>query len=387
MTNAPIARVETIALAAPPADPDDLDASRETLVIAITDTEGRTGIGEADAPARVVRELVEMDDLFAWSRGLANVLRGRDPFCRRALYADLNAATLYHGRRGLGIHALSGVDVALHDLAARQLGRPVYELLGGTRREAITPYATIWPGAVKGRTIDAMMATIGEQVATALAMGFRALKVEVVFGDLVGDRELAECIHEARRLAGADTMLAIDFGYRWGDWRDAQRLLDRCVGDDIYFAEACIQHDDVAGHAKLAARAAIRIGAAEFAATVHECREWLQAGVDVLQPDVARCGGLTEIARIAELASHHGAVVIPHGWKTGITAAAQRHFQAATPNCPYVEMSVPALWPSPLRAELVGPEPVVVDGRIELPTAAGLGVELRAETVDRYRLA
>ncbi len=387
MTAATIAGVETIALAAPAADPDDLDASRETIVIAITDIEGRTGIGEADAPARVVRELVEMDDLFAWSRGLANVLRGRDPFCLRALHAELNAATVYHGRRGLGIHALSGVDVALHDLAGLQLGRPVYELLGGARRDAITPYATIWPGAVKGRTIDAMMAAIGEQVAAALAMGFRALKVEVVFGDLVGDRVLAECIHEARRLAGADTMLAIDFGYRWADWRDAQRLLDRCVDDDLHFAEACIQHDDVAGHAKLAARVATRIGAGEFAATVHECREWLQAGVDVLQPDVSRCGGLTELARIAELAAHHGAVVIPHGWKTGITAAAQRHFQAATPNCPYVEMSVPALWDSPLRADLVAPDPAVADGRIALPTAAGLGVALRPETVDRYRLA
>jgi L-rhamnonate dehydratase len=70
----------------------------------------------------------------------------------------------------------------------------------------------------------------------------------------------------------------------------------------------------------------MRIAGAEFAATVHECREWLERGqVDVLQPDVNRCGGLSELRRIAELAAHHGAEVVPHGWKTGITVAAQRH--------------------------------------------------------------
>ncbi len=130
----------------------------------------------------------------------------------------------------------------------------------------------------------------------------------------------------------------------------------------------------------------MRVAGAEFAATVHECREWLErGGVDVLQPDTSRAGGLTEMRRIAELAALHGAQVIPHGWKTGITAAAARHFQAATPNAPYIEMLAPALYASPLRAELVAPAPTVRDGRVDLPHAPGLGVDLVPDALERYR--
>ena len=131
----------------------------------------------------------------------------------------------------------------------------------------------------------------------------------------------------------------------------------------------------------------MRIAGAEFAATVQECREWLERGqVDVLQPDVNRCGGLTELRRIAELASHHGAEVVPHGWKTGITAAAQRHFQAATACCPMIECFHPELFESTLRSSLTGPEAVVVDGFLPLPDQPGLGVTVDESVVDRYRL-
>ncbi len=121
---------------------------------------------------------------------------------------------------------------------------------------------------------------------------------------------------------------------------------------------------------------------------MYECREWLErGGVDVLQPDINRCGGLTEIRRIAELAAHYGALVIPHCWKTGITAAAARHYQAATSNAPWVEMFHPALYESPLRAELTRPEPVIVDGCIPLPGEPGLGIELVPEALERYAVA
>lgn len=382
-----IAEVEVLAFRAAPADPADLDSSSETVVVRILDGDGRAGIGETDAPAVVVRDLVRMDDLFDWSRGLRNVLLGQDPFEIPALYRRLYEATIYHGRRGLGVHALSAVDIALHDLVGKQLGRPAYQLLGGARREAVTPYATIWPGGVKGRTIDQMMEAIAAQFRRALELGHRAIKMEVIFGELVSDRELVECIREARRLLGVDVTLMIDFGYRWRDWRDALWVLNRVEDCDIFFAEATLHHDDLVGHAKLAESVEMRVAGAEFAATVFECREWLERGrVDVLQPDVNRCGGLTELRRIAEMAALEGAVVVPHGWKTGITAAAARHFQAATENAPYIELLSPDLYESPLRAELVRPEPSVDDGKISLPTEPGLGIELVAEAVDAYRV-
>ncbi|HUG66093.1 MAG TPA: mandelate racemase/muconate lactonizing enzyme family protein [Gaiellaceae bacterium] len=384
---APIADVEAIVLRAPESDPSDLDSSSETVVVIVRDEEGREGIGEADAPAQVVQELVLMDDLHGWSRGLRGVLLGRDPFEIGALHRELYDATIYHGRRGLGVHALSAVDVALHDLVGKQLGRPVYQLLGGARREAIRPYATIYPGAAGDRTIGELMDDIARRFERALEIGFRAVKMEVLFGDVVTDRELVGCIAEGRRLLGDEIALLVDFGYRWSDWRSALWTLNRLEDCDLYLAEATLRHDDLDGHAKLAARVETRIGGAEMAATRYECGEWIErGGVDVLQPDVNRCGGLTEMVYIAALADMAGVLVVPHCWKTGITAAAARHFQAAAANVPYVEHLSPELFDSPLRRELVAPEPTLADGLIDLPTAPGLGVELDLDAVARYRV-
>ena len=152
-----VADVEAVVLRAPESDPNDYDSSAETVVVLIHDEDGVVGIGEADAPAPIVRELVLMDDRHAWSRGLRNVLLGRDPFEIEALHRDLYQATIYHGRRGLGIHALSAVDVALHDLVGKQLGRPAYQLLGGACRDDIRPYATIYAGVPGGRPIGELM--------------------------------------------------------------------------------------------------------------------------------------------------------------------------------------------------------------------------------------
>jgi L-rhamnonate dehydratase len=385
MSICPIASVEAIPLRAH-ADPADLDGSSETIVVIVTDEAGRSGVGEADAPAIVVRELVRMDDVHAWSRGLANVLVGRDPFELRALHAEQYEATIYHGRRGLGLHALSATDVALHDLAAKQLGRPVYQLLGGAVREAIAPYATIYQGGVKGRTLSELANATSTLFERALELGFRAVKLEVIFGEVASDRQLVDFIREGRRMLGDEITLLVDFGYRWHDWREALWTLSRLEDCDLFLAEATLQHDDLAGHARLAGRVATRIAGAELAAGLHECREWLHCGkVDVLQPDIGRCGGLTEARRIAELAELEGTLVIPHGWKTGITAAAERHFQAATRNAPLIEWLHPALYESPLRAELVRPEPTIEDGRMALPAGPGLGVELVDEAVARYR--
>jgi L-rhamnonate dehydratase len=365
-----IADVEAIVLRAPESDPNDFDSSSETVVVVIHDDGGRVGIGEADAPAPVVADLVSMDDRHAWSRGLRGVLLGRDPFEIEALHRDLYQATIYHGRRGLGIHTLSAVDVALYDLVGKQLGRPAYQLLGGACRDSI------------GEVMD----ELARGFERALGLGFRALKMEAFFGDLVSDRELVGCIREGRRLVGDDTTLLVDFGYRWSDWRAALWTLNRLEDCDLYLAEATLQHDDLEGHAKLAASAETRIGGAEMAATRFECREWIERGrVDVLQPDVNRAGGLTELARIAQLAELAGVLVVPHNWKTGITAAAARHLQAATPNVPLVEHLSPDLFDSPLRRELVTPEPAIVDGAMELSTAPGLGIELDAAAVERYR--
>lgn len=382
-----VAELEVIPIVTPEVNAEDCDGSADTVIVRLTDEAGRTGIGEADAPADLVRAFIEQPDLHVWSKNVRNLVVGRDPFPIAALVDELYHSTSYPGRRGLGIHALSAVDIALHDLVGKQLGRPVFELLGGARKETLSPYATIFPGLPQGRSLDDLLRDIGGRFEAALEAGFRAVKMECLFYDLVTDAELVDAVREGRRMLGDGIRLMLDFGYRWTDWRAALWTLTRLEDCDVYFAEATLQHDDLEGHARLADRVETRVCGAEFAATRFECREWLTQGhVDVLQPDINRCGGLTEIMRIADLAAYHAATVIPHGWKTGITAAAGRHFHAATVNSPTFEFLSPLLWDSPIRKELVHPEPEIRDGRMELPTAPGLGIELDDDAVARYRV-
>jgi L-rhamnonate dehydratase len=134
MVRTPITHATAIPLRASAGRAEDLDSSRETILVLVHDENGEVGIGESQAPAKIVRELIVMEDQHGWSRGLSNILVGRDPFELGALHDELYRGTIYHGRRGLGIHALSAVDIALHDLVGKQLGRPVYQLLASKRR-------------------------------------------------------------------------------------------------------------------------------------------------------------------------------------------------------------------------------------------------------------
>jgi L-rhamnonate dehydratase len=380
-----ISNVEAIPLRAAPRGLD-LDGSNETVVIRITDEAGRTGIGEADAPAHAVAALVVRDDAHGWSRGMAGLLRGRDPVEVGARWDELAAGTFYDGNAGLSRHALAGVDIALHDLAGKQLGRPAHVLLGGARRDRLRVYATLYRAASAHDGTAALHAALEALIAQAVEDGYGAVKYEAIYPGAVSDAEVVRLVTRARAVAGEEVELLVDFGYRWRDWRDALWTLGRLEPARLWLAEATLPDGDLESHAKLAGRTETRVGGAELASTLAECRAWLERGrVDVLQPDVARCGGLTEMRRVADLASQHGAQVVPHNWKTGINAAAARHLHAAAPSVPMIEVLPPALFDSPLRRELVAPEPELTDGTLPVPATPGLGVELSPEAVDRYR--
>jgi L-alanine-DL-glutamate epimerase-like enolase superfamily enzyme len=383
---AKIARLEVIPIAAPGASANDLDGTTDTVIIKISDEDGRFGIGEADAPPNVVKAFLEMPTAHLWSRNAGDILIGADAMEAAALWHKLYEGTFWPGRRGLGVHAISALDIALYDLAGKQLGVPAYKLLGGARRDKLKPYCTIFPGLPQGRGIRELMKEIDRQFDAAIAAGFRAVKMEVLFYELVSDRELIGLIREGRRMVGDQIQMAVDFGYRWTNWHDALYVLERIRDCDVFFAEATLQHDDMAGHRELARRSSIRIGGAEAAATRWEILDWLTHGaVGIVQPNIGRAGGLSEIRRIAELCEVHGAEVIPHGWKTGITSAVGRHFQAACGPAPVFEYVSPKVFDSLLRRELVSPEPEVKEGYMALPDRPGLGIELNEELVARLR--
>ena len=378
-----IAKVEALIVAVPAEGNAFADDTEETVLVRVTDEAGLYGIGECITTPSVTKAMIESPTIHFWSRGIAEILVGADPLEAAALYDRVYHGSFYHGRRGTLIQALSGVDIALYDLAGRQLGEPVYKLLGGARSERIRPYATLYPGDIYDRPPAEVARHIGEQADIAIDQGLRAVKVPVLFGPEVPDRQIVAFAEQSRALVGDDIVVGLDFGYRWWDWHDAAWTLKRIEDFDIHFAEAPLRHDDLDGHARLAGVSPVRVGGAEFAAGRWEVREWLErGGVSLVQPGVSRAGGFTELMRIAEMCELYGAQLVPHGYATGITDAASFHLQAAALTVPMVEFRSSRLGPSRLRRELVTPaEPEISDGYAALPAGPGLGLDLNEDLV------
>jgi L-alanine-DL-glutamate epimerase-like enolase superfamily enzyme len=374
-------RTELIPLRVPQERCWDFDGTAELTIVRLTDAEGRSGIGEIKGSIGAASSFVESPSFLIWARGMVEIIAGADPVDRAALWDRLYKCTIYTARRGAGIAALSGIDIALHDLAGKQLNIPVYKLLGGARQPKVTPYATIFPGMPNGRSLGQLMNEIGSLFDRAKALGFKAVKMEVMFEDLADDDTLVSLITEGGQRLGKGTALAIDFAYRWRDWRSAARVLERIAQYDILFAEAALMHDDLLGHARLCPRSGIgghQVGSAGVD------RAWLRRRRAAGNHQGRRLHGMARIAEMCDLA---GVQCIPHGWVGGIGSMCQLHLQAASPAMPYLEYLHPDLFPSAIRREVTKPEPTLHDGHYALPTAPGLGVELCEDALAQFRPA
>ena len=379
-----IQKIECLQLRSPHASPDDCDGAVDTAVVRITADNDVYGLGETDAPPNVMAALLETPTAHIWSRSVRDILLGQNPLDVEALWGQLYEGTIYHARRGLGIMLMSAIDIALHDLRGKLLGVPVCQALGGAVRSEVTPYATLFPSMPQGRSWAEMQASCFDLIDKALAHGFRAMKMEMLFYDLVSDRELVKFIHECRKRVGQDRDFMIDVGYRWKNFNDALWVL-RCIEDArLFFVETPLHTDDLDGLALLADATTTPVAVGEFLQTRHEFQELMDRGhCDVIQPDLGRVGGLTEALRCARMAEERGLYCIPHAWKTGLTAAATRHFAAVVPNCPYTELFHEDLFPSFLRSHLAKPENELRDGKWTLPTDPGIGIDLDEATVEQ----
>jgi len=383
-----IARIECLQLRSPHASPDDCDGAVDTAVIRVTADNGMYGVGETDAPPNAIAALLETPTAHIWSRSVRDILLAENPVEVEALWDKLYEGTIYHARRGLGIMLIAAIDIALHDLRGKLLGQPVYKLVGGAARPEVIPYATLFPSMPMGRPWAEMRAACIDLMKRAVDFGFRAMKMEMLFYDLVSDRELVKFIHECRALVGDDREFMIDVGYRWKNFNDALWVLKRIEDAKLFFVETPVHTDDLDGLARLADATTTPVAVGEFLQTRHEFRELMDRGhCDVIQPDLGRVGGLTEALRAARMAAERGLYCVPHAWKTGLTAAVTRHFGAVVPNCPYTELFHPEFFPSYLRPRLVKPEAPVVDGKWALPTEPGVGVDLDPDIVRQCLVA
>ena len=358
--------------------------SENTVIVKVTDENGIYGIGEADGSPEVVKAFSELETEHKWLTNLTEKVIGRDPIEFRAIWDEMYDASRWVTMRGFGMFVLSGIDIALYDLAGKQHGLPAYKLMGGTQREEFFPYFTLYPSVSSDATLEEIIEAYKPIILKAKEKKVKAVKVCVMPSCPATDKEIVIYLRKLRTLLGDEIDMMVDFLYRWTDWQAARWTLNQLDDINLYFAEAVLQHDDLEGHRRLAETINIRLCGAEMSTTRFEALEWLKhSGVSVIQSDYNRCGGITELLRIAEMCEIYGAQLMPHNWKTGITSAACRHFIKANKNSTYTEYLHPEFWNGTLIQNLTLNEPEIINGAIEVSEKPGLGIELNIEFIEQ----
>jgi L-rhamnonate dehydratase len=370
-----ITRVEPIVLRLPEIELR-ADGTQDAFIVRIETDEGLFGIGEADTAPPVARAAIEMPASHSIAQGLGELLIGRNPLEIEPIWHDLYEKSVHFGHRGVALHAMSAIDIALYDLAGKILGQPVHVLLGGAFRDRVPVYAS----ALMPWTLDG----VRELVSSYRGQGYRAVKLG--WGPIGQDaRQDVDLVRTAREACGPDLDLMIDAGRVW-TWKQALQMSRRFEEFELSWLEEPLPVDDLDGYARLCEHSALRIASAENETTIYAFREWIErAGLDIVQPDLARCGGFTQARRIAALTFEKNRAMVPHAFSTGILVAASLHMTAAMPHGTLTEFSVAdgAL----VRDLLQDPFRLEPDGTVLVPTGPGLGIELNQAVVDRFRVA
>jgi L-alanine-DL-glutamate epimerase-like enolase superfamily enzyme len=372
---------------------DATSSNQDDIVVEVHTHEGITGIGETDLNAWVARECIEAPGTHTMDLGLGQTLVGMDPLDPVAVWDKLYVGTAMTGRRGAVVHALGAIDMALWDICGKAAGVPTWQLLGDKARDSFRPYASLLPKA--DGNFDEFSQTLVDQAAWARGLGFRAAKLEILItgpyahsGLDFPDSRMVETIAGVRREVGPDFAIMVDVAYAWDDVGHALEVIESWADLDVFFVETPLWADDLEGYAELARRSPTPIAAGEWLATRYEFLDLMdRGGVHVAQPDVGRVGGLTEARRVCDLAAERDRLIVPHGWKTGITVAATAHLAAVTPHMPFFEYVPQQVAESRLRRELVTDELTLVDGELALPARPGLGIELNRDVLEEFEQA
>jgi L-alanine-DL-glutamate epimerase-like enolase superfamily enzyme len=369
-----------------PRQATEVHGVRFVSLVHITTDEGIEGWSDVETQPHVGRAVVE-----APSGGqigfesLRAALMGEDPLEHERLWQKMHRFLAYYGRQGAGMQMLSGADIALWDIAGKALGQPVHKLLGAGYRDRVKAYAS----TLFRPTPDEMK----RAVAGYVDQGFRAIKFGWgVFGaDLALDVALVKA---AREEAGPAVELMVDGGwfgtsysdpYRPRALKDWIRLVRRLEELDVFWLEDFLHPTNVAGYAAVARHTTtLRLAAGEQYAGLDEFERLANDGqVDVLQPDLSRCGGLTVGRQIADFATHRQIDCVPHAWLTDLLKAASLHLNAYLQDSLYLEFNVST---ASLLNQLCT-EPIRMrEGLLPVPQGPGLGVEVNPEVVKRYRV-
>ena len=290
----------------------------------------------------------------------------------------LHQNTFWLGRGGSITHTISGIDLALWDLLGKACGQPVGRLLGGRYRDRVRPYASL---------LMHEPARMADELLPVKAQGFRAFKIGWgPFGrraSFAGDEAI---VRAARQTVGDDAMLMVDAGGSdafWpGDFKWALRTAEMLLNYNVFWFEEALHPDALEDFIALRRAAKVTIAGGEVLTRRQSFAPWLEGGAfDIVQPDVTKCGGLSEQRRIAYMARDHGVRFIPHGWNTCVGLASDLQMASAFSDTDLVEY----LTGSPFMDELAAvPFKLDADGMLAIPERPGLGIEINLDKLQEF---
>ncbi len=358
---------------------------RKSLLVRVDTDAGLQGWGECGqyGPGEPVAAFVHAV--------LAPRLLGRDPIDTSVLWEDMYCAIRDYARKGTGIEAISGLDIALWDLKGQFYKQPIHRLMGGAFRDRIRAYATgCYYKEEDFRDRKAALSALDAEATSIVNSGFSAIKGKIGLLSLEEDEERVRVIRQA---VGPDTLLMMDcnHAYNAGVARRMGRILESL---GVWFMEEPVVPEDLEGYAMLRSSLDIAIAGGEGEYTRHGFLEYFRRGcLDIAQPDLCCAGGITELKRIEALATAHHIQMIPHVWGSAVALAAALHLNATLAPTPHTAfprspLNEPMLEfdqsTNPLRDEVLV-EPFQLDGDCVLvPQGPGLGIEIDQERLAEY---
>jgi len=350
-----------------------LTAERGSSLLEVETDDGVVGIGEAWGPAQATAGYLEL---------IKGAYIGRELYDRELIWSDIICRRYHLGLQNQLTACVSGINIAIYDAIGKTLGLPVCKLLGGLGRDRIPVYAS--DGYITGDPENQLEAQL-ERIADK---AFPAAKFKIG----INPKSDEERVRLARRILGEDMLLLVDVNgnYTVDLALDSMR---RIAPYDIHFYEEPLPPQDFRGYEILCARAPIPVATGEALYTVWDFERLIAArAVHVAQPDLTLCGGLDQAKGIALLCQLHNVRFSPHVWGSAVGLAAAVHFVAALPDYPHTD-HVPApclieydVGENPLRDELLTKPLRPVNGRLVVPEAPGLGIELDPDAIKRYRV-
>jgi L-alanine-DL-glutamate epimerase-like enolase superfamily enzyme len=320
-------------------------------------TDGIVGWGDAFAYSCLSAVVASIRDM------VAPLVVGREIEDIAAFNLELQKRLHLHGRYGITIFAISGVDIALWDIAAKAKGVSLSQLLGGRKRDSVPAYASL-----VRYSEPALVAKFASQ---AVAEGYKDVKLHEI---------TLPAIEAARAAVGPDIRLTTDVNCNWSA-EDAARLMPHMKRLDLYWVEEPLfPPDDAAALKALIDKYGVPIASGENACTSVEFARTMPA-ITYTQPSVTKVGGVSEFVRIAEMAKAQGRAIMPHSPYFGPGYWATLQLAAAHPHAELFEY----LYIKP-EASVGHDLPRPVNGKVAIPDKPGLGFEVDMQVVERYRL-